>query len=567
MRASSSVKICALAVLAGVVAARGDDSTSLNFADGTASSGILFKHMAHRSEQKRLPEVMGTGVILADFNRDGAPDVVLINSGKLGSPTRPRGAENRLYLNDGEGRFTDATEPWGLPSPGYGMGGTAGDFDNDGWVDLFLTTVSGPNVLLRNTSSGFVDVTATAGITQGDGWATSAGFLDAEGDGNLDLWVVNYLVYEPDSLPCFYGQIRVYCTPDLYGDLPGTLWRNKGDGTFTDASEEIASKAGNGLALAIGDIDLDGDPDVYVANDNDPNHLWINDGHGGFAERGLPMGVAVSETGNGQAGMGVDMSDVDDDGRVDLAVTNFQDETTNIYVQKLAGLFQDVSEVIGVGRTARSRLSFGIDFFDADNDGDEDLLVANGHIWDNAERIGGGIDFAQLNTLYELADGRFRDVSAAAGPALQGEHVSRGLAIADLDGDGGLDFVISNLDGPPQVALNRSSGRGNFIVLWLEGARANRSAVGARVVARVGDRIIRRQVLGAGSYLSLSDRRVHLGLGTAQAVDNLTVHWPGSEPQTIEGLRANHFYHLVEGQEPRIFAPGAEVIPPPPAAD
>jgi enediyne biosynthesis protein E4 len=536
----------------------------LRFEDGTRASGIDFHHAPNRSPLRLMPEIIGSGLVLADFNRDGAVDVVLVNSGQLGAAGRPAGAENRLYVNDGKGRFRDATAEWGLPSPGYGMGVSAGDFDNDGWTDLFLTTFEGPDTLLRNEQGRFVDVTRKAGIVPDGQWSTSAGFFDLEGDGDLDLWVVRYVRYDRrDALPCYYSGVRVYCTPLVFEGLPSRLLRNNGNGTFTDVSRSLRTAPGKGLALVIGDVDQDGDADVFVANDSTANHLWLNEGAGRLRETAMMAGVALSEMGSEQAGMGADMSDVDGDGRLDLAVTNFQGETTSIALQGEGGVFQEVSDAVGVGETARARLKFGIDFFDADNDGDEDLLVANGHIEDNIAVFTRNVGFEQQNTLYEHLEGsRFRDVSDLAGPALQDKQVSRGLATGDLNGDGLLDFVVTNNGGVAQVGINACPRPGRFLSLWLEGRKANRSAIGARVVARAGGRTLVRQVHGASSFLSMCDPRVHLGVGSAAAVDELTIYWPGTAPQVLRGLQAGRHYRVVEGQPAVAYEPGAAVIPP-----
>jgi enediyne biosynthesis protein E4 len=561
-RAGAAASLALLTLAAAPPAA--PPSASLRFEDGTRASGIDFHHAPNRSPLRLMPEVLGSGVVLADFNRDGAVDVLLVNSGQLGAVARPAGAENRLYINDGKGHFRDATVEWGLPSPGYGMGAAAGDFDNDGWTDLFLTTFDGPDTLLRNDHGRFVDVTRQAGIVQDGRWSTSAGFFDLDGDGDLDLWVVRYVRYSPrDALPCYHNGARVYCTPLVFEGLPSRLLRNNGNGTFTDVSSTLRAPLGKGLALLIGDIDQDGDADVFVANDSTANHLWLNEGAGRLREAAMMAGVALSEMGSEQAGMGADMSDVDGDGRLDLAVTNFQGETTSIYLQGERGVFQEVSDAVGVGEAARARLKFGIDFFDADNDGDEDLLVANGHIEDNVGAFTRNVSFEQPNTLYEHLEGSlFRDVSALAGPALQDRQVSRGLATGDLNGDGLLDFVVTNNGGTAQVGINACPRPGRFVSLWLEGRKANRSAIGARVVARVGARTLVRQVHGASSYMSMCDPRIHLGLGSAAAVDELTIHWPGSSPQVLRGLPAGRHYHVVEGQPPVAYEPGAAVIPP-----
>lgn len=540
--------------------------TKIRFDDGTAGSGINFRHAPARTADKWMPQTLGSGVAIVDINRDGAPDVVLINSGAMGVPERPAEARNRLYLNNGKGKFTDATEAWKLPSTGYGMGVAVGDFDNDGWPDLFLTTYDGHDQLLKNTGRELVDVTTQAGVVSNGKWSTSAGFFDLENDGDLDLYVVRYVVYTPDSaVKTYRNGIQIYSTPLLYEAVPDRLLRNEGNGTFTDisAAAGLTAAARKGLALAIGDIDLDGDADIYVANDSNPNQLWINDGKGGLKDIAVLSGVAYSEAGAEEGSMGADFSDYDGNGLLDIVCPNFQNETTAIYHQESPLLFRELSDAIGVGQTARARLKFGVDFFDADNDGDEDLLVANGHIEDNIDQNSNGITFAQQNTLYEnLANGKFQDISAVAGAALFDKQVSRGLATADLDGDGDLDFVVNNNGGTAQVGINNTPGGGNFVGLWLEGVQANRSAIGARVVAKIGSRTIQRQVMGALSYLSVSDLRLNFGVGEAQKIDELTIYWPGGRPQVIRDLKVGSAYHLVQDGSPEPFLPGAAPIPP-----
>lgn len=538
----------------------------LNFVDAGPASGIDFVHVAGRGEQKWMPEIMGSGVALVDFNRDGAPDVLLVNSGTLGVEQRPASARSRLYLNDGRGRFTDVTDAWGLPSRGYGMGVAVGDFDNDGFPDLFLTHFDGQDLLLRNRGDGFEDVTAAAGIRSDGRWSTSAGFLDHDRDGHLDLFVVRYLDYPLEDVPrSFRNGMAIYPTPLQYLGVADRLWRNDGSGRFSDVSAEVGLDAsvGKGLALAIGDLDLDGAQEVYVANDTDANQLWTGTSQSRWRDIAQLAGCAYDEHGREDGSMGADFSDFDDSGLPAIAVSNFQLEVTSIYRQHAPLVFNEVSDRVGVGRTSRQRLSFGIDFFDADNSGHEDLLVANGHIEDNIHLNSDSVTFAQPNSLYRnLGNGRFSDVSLEAGEALAAVQVSRGLATADLDGDGALDFVVNNNGDRAQIAFNRSPGIGNFVVLWLEGSRMNRSAIGARAVARIGGRSISREVMGAQSYLGMSDFRLHFGLGEAERIEELVVHWQGGESQRFEDVSHGGFYHLREGGELTPFIPGAAQLPP-----
>ncbi|MEP6703210.1 MAG: CRTAC1 family protein [Acidobacteriota bacterium] len=533
--------------------------TKIRFADSTQQSGVQFRHVPTRTNEKWMPETIGSGVVTADFNRDGAPDIVLVNSGVVWSAERGPDAGNKLFINDGHGKFTDKTAEWKLPSTGYGMGAAAGDFNNDGWLDLFLTSFDGNNRLLKNTGTGFEDVTDVSGVKSDGKWATSAGFADFDSDGDLDLFVVRYVDYDRTATASYRNRIPVYATPVAFDATPDQLWRNDGNGKFTDftAQSGLTDNNGKGLALALGDIDADGDVDAYVANDTSPNSLWINDGKGNFRDVAPLAGAAYSEVGKEEGSMGADFSDTDSNGFMDIVVTNFQEENASIYSQTQRLLFAEISDAVGVGQSSRARLKFGVDFFDADNDGDEDLLIANGHIEDNIDQNSSSVTFAQQNLLLEnLGTGKFADISNSSGPALADKQVSRGLATGDLDGDGDLDFVITNNGGTAQIAFNETIDKGSFVVLWLEGLH-NKCAIGARLVAKIGERTIERQVMGSQSYLSMSDLRVHFGLATAQQIDELTIYWPGGDKQVIASVAAGKFYSIREGDAPVEFVPGA----------
>jgi len=536
-----------------------------SFVEEAVKRGVDWTHRPSRTTKKLMPEILGSGVAVTDFNRDGAPDIFLVGGGTLGTSERGASAKDRIFLNDGSGAFTDATDAWGLESSGYGMGVAVGDYDGDGWVDVFLTGHDGSERLLRNTGSSFEDRTAASGITSAKTWSTSAGFFDADGDGDLDIYVARYVEYPVKSaLKCFHNERHIYCSPALFEAMPDKLLRNNGDGTFTDVSVEsgVAAHPGKGLAITIGDVDWDGDQDVFVANDITRNLLFLSDGGGSFEEVGRTAGIAYDETGRAAAGMGADLSDPDRNGMQDIVCTNFQGETSNIYLQKPAKVFRDRSYSLGVGNSGQQRLSFGVDFFDLDNDGDEDLFVANGHIDDGIGAASDTITFAQQNSLFVLEDdGRFRDISDLAGESLGMVEVSRGTATADLDGDRRLDLVVTNNAGPVRILLNRTETSSDAVVLWLEGKAPNRSAIGARVDGRTEEGTIRREILGASSYLSQNDFRVHLGLGGAASFEQIAILWPDGTEQVVKELAAG-FYHIVQGSAPAAFTPGAAVLGP-----
>ena len=540
----------------------------LAFTTVTAPWTEVLVHHAGRTDAKWLPEILAGGVALLDVDRNGALDILLADGGALAGETASN-VGPRLLLGTATGTFEDASAAWGLTHAGYGMGIAAGDVDGDGWVDIYLTTYDGHDRLLHNDEgTGFSDVTEAWGLRP-SGWSTSAAFADIDDDGDLDLYVVRYVVYDLEqAIKCWFRAIHIYCEPGMYTPLPDMLWRNDGD-HFTDISvaSGIAAHAAKGLAIATGDFDDDGDIDFYVADDTSRNLLLLGDGSGAFEEVGIKSGVALSELGREEASMGVAVSDSNADGRWDLAVTNFQAEPTSLYVRSQGGHYRERSDAAGIGASARARLSFGIEWLDADNDGLEDLLTANGHIADNVETYREKVGFAQRNSLYRrVGDGQFEDVSDTSGPGLLHVAVSRGLAVGDLDADGGLDYVVVNNNAQAQVVRNTTQNRGHWLSLWLEADSSRRSAgrspIGAVVTATLEHGKLRREVRGASSYLSVSDRRVHLGLGSATQVEELEIRWPDGQVQSLGVVKADAHLHIVQGQAPVAYKPGREIIRP-----
>ena len=526
------------------------------FSEEAASRGIDFQHRSGHAERHLLPEIMGGGAGLVDVDNDGDLDLYLVQSGRVAVPAADRPA-NRLYLNRGDGRFEPAADANGAGDPGYGMGVAVGDYDNDGDVDLYVTNY-GPNALLRNDGDGrFEDVTAVAGVGD-DGWSTAAAFLDLDLDGHLDLFVVNYLNWSPDiEQDCYESAFFVtYCSPAVY-DAPAMdrLYRNNGDGTFTDitfpAGLDVAF--GNGLGVAGVDFDDDGLLDVFVANDTMVNQLWLNrpsdDGELRFEDEAVLWGCALDEHGIAKAGMGVAAADVDDDGDSDLLVVNLERQSDSFFRNE-GDHFADATRQMGLGAASRRYTRFGVALADFDNDGRLDLYEANGNVQQSEPAPGDG--YAQPNTLYRgaLDDGaaRFEEVQpqGGVGPALV--HTSRAAAVGDVDGDGGLDLVVANRDAAPYLLINRAE-RGNWV--RFRALAAGRDAHGAGVSATVGNARQRRDVQPAASYLAANEPLVHFGLGGAGMARDVVVRWPGGEREAFGDFAAGAEYALIRGNGAR----------------
>jgi hypothetical protein len=510
-------------------------------------AGIDFVHHSGHDGRHYLPEIMGGGAALFDFDNDGYLDLYLVESGNLSDPAA--GGGNRLYRNRGNGTFEDVTQQSGAGIRGYGMGVTAGDFDNDGFTDLYVTNY-GANVLLKNDGHGhFVDVTAKAGVASA-GWSTSAAFVDFDGDGRLDLFVVHYLNWRRSAeVECFsLTGVPDYCSPASY-DLPSasTLYHNNGDGTFTDVSARagFTSAVGNGLGVVAGDFDGDGRIDIVVANDRTPTQLWLNQGGGRFRESALTMGCALDQDGIAKSGMGVDAVDVDDDGDLDLLVVNLDGESDSFF-RNQGKFFVDDTVTVGLRTPSRPFTRFGTALRDFDNDGYLDLYEANGRVGRQSE-VYSSDPYAEPSLLFRgFAGPRFEEVKPRGGTRSLLVASSRAAAFGDIDNDGGIDVVVVNRDSRPFLLHNVVKARGHWTMLRVL-EEHGRDALGAEVTMKVGSRTIRRDVRAALSYLASNDPRVHVGLGQESVARSVTVRWPDGTRESFGDVPADRITILRRG--------------------
>ncbi len=527
-------------------------ASRIRFVDVVKSAGLRFRHYSGASPEKYVIETMGSGAAFLDYDGDGWLDIFLVNGGAVPGYPAPGPVRHALYRNLGNGRFRETTAEAGVGGNGhYGMGAAAADYDGDGHTDLFVTAFT-RNALYRNRGDGaFEEVTERAGVAGGM-WSSSAAFLDYDRDGDLDLFVARYVDFDysrnricGDS----FRKIRGYCHPDVYDGLTNLLYRNNGDGTFADVSQAsgIAGHVGKGLGVVAADLDQDGWIDLYVANDSVRNFLFRNRGDGTFEENGVRAGVAYDEGGRPQAGMGTAAGDFDGDGRLDLIVTNLDHEYNNLY-RNTGSLFVDVAYATGFGAPSLPFVGWGTEWFDMENDGDLDVLVVNGHVVDNVALLRPGSRYPQPKLLFENLGGRMREVSAKHGSALSAPRVSRGAAFGDYDNDGDVDVLVLNLGGAPQLLRNDGGNRGGWISLALEGVKSPRDAIGTRVQATVAGRTLTRYLAGGGSYLSSSDHRIHIGLGTAERADRIEIAWPSGVVDVLENVASGRFYRVREGK-------------------
>ncbi|GAB6186736.1 CRTAC1 family protein [Thermopirellula anaerolimosa] len=526
-------------------------TTAVRFTDVTASSGITFVHTDGSSGRHYIMEAMSAGLAVFDYDNDGDEDLYLLNGAPLPGTVVEVPPRNALYRNNGDGTFTDVTEQAGVGDPGFGLGVTAGDYDGDGFLDLYLNNF-GPNVLYRNNGNGtFTDVTETSGTANGTKVGAGCAFFDMDADGDLDLYVANYVKFDPAThrAPIVQGVV-FYPGPLEHDPEPDTLYRNHGDGTFTDVSEEagIAAHAGTGMGMICFDADGDGRTDVFVANDGMANFLFLNRGDGRFDEVGGMFGVAYDLAGLPQASMAPDVGDYDNDGWLDLIVTSYENESAMLYRNFEGRYFLDMSRRCGLDRATLPHVTWGAPWADFDNDGDLDLFIACGHTEDNIQQRYPDGRYREPNlVLINLGDGRFADVSAECGPEPPVVEASRGAGVADLDNDGDLDVVVLNSRRAPTILRNDSPPGNHWLQLSLRGEPPNRFAVGAKVAVTCGGRTQFQEVHSGRGYQSHWGFRLHFGLGGNTSADRIEVTWPSGKKERFQNAAADRHWTLQEG--------------------
>lgn len=529
--------------------------TNWQFIDATEKAGLSsFTHITGANGRYLLPETMGAGVGVFDYDQDGWPDIVLVNGGRWENNTLPA---LTLYRNLADGTFEEVTEVAGLhTTSAFGMGVSIGDYDNDGDGDIFLSTV-GRNLLFENEGGRFKKGGGQAGLADANSWSTAAVWFDADLDGWLDLYVGNYVVWSTstDRFCSTDGKTKQYCTPELYEGEAGRFYHNNRDGTFSDWTERagFAASPGKTLGAVPLDVNRDGWPDLALANDTQRDELYLNDGDGTFTERGVVSGMAFDENGRPRAGMGIDTGVIDQGPEPSIVIGNFSKEMLGVYRHTLQGRFQDRSSVSKIGLPSLLTLTFGLKLLDVDLDGDLDLFTANGHIIPQVNAHGDGITYRQPPHLF-LNDGAgsFVDVAADISVFKQ-KVVGRGTATFDYDRDGDLDLLLTENGGKVFLYENTAADMGRpFVTVSVEGNTSNRSGYGTQLVAKIGDTLQYRTIRSGMSYLSHSESIASFGLGVVQSVDTLVVNWPSGMSDTLRGIEANSVLHLIEGMEPLI---------------
>jgi hypothetical protein len=527
------------------------------FVDITQKSGVNFRYQASHTSKKYLIETMGPGVAVFDYDNDGRLDIFLVNGAPLDDPT-PLGTIpkksgsmfwNRLYHQKADGTFEDVTQKAGLQGEGYGMGVAVGDYDNDGYEDLFVTGFGGNHLYHNNGNGTFTDVTAKAGVG-GSGWSTSAAWVDLDGDGYLDLVVLRYLDWDFSDVWCGEHRegYRAYCHPENFKAVSPLVYHNHGDGTFTEVAAKLGlAKPAKGLGVAFEDYDKDGHLDLFFANDSMLEYLYHNKGDGTFEEVGLTAAVAADADGRTYAGMGVDFADYRNTGWPSLLVTDLANQRYSLYENNRDGSFNYVSQETGIGKMTLLHSGWGVRFFDYDNDGWKDLMIAQGHDLDTIELTAPTLRYREHLLLAHNDHGKgFTDVSSESGEVFRQNWVGRGLAIGDLDNDGRLDAVVTTNDGPAYVLHNEILTTNHWLLLKLVGHKSNRDAIGAQIKMVTGDGPQYAMVTTAGSYLSSGDKRVHFGLGKQTQVSTIEIRWPSGITQTLTDVRADQILQIDE---------------------
>ena len=531
-----------------------DADTDIQFVDVTQEAGIHWQHVDGRSGQKYFMETLGSGAAFFDYDGDGDADLYFVNGAPLPGYASQEIPTNCLYQNNGDGTFTEVTEEAGVGDTGYGHGCAVGDYNNDGKLDLYVTNY-GTNRLYRNNGDGtFTEVAESAGVTESR-WSTSCAFADYDRDGNLDLYVVNYIVFDLDENPwCGLKEkgIRAYCEPDNFIAQSDTLYRNNGDGTFTDVTKTsgIYNTTGKGLGVVWGDYDNDGALDIYVANDSTENLFYRNNGDGTFEEVGFMVGVALSEDGAAENGMGTAFGDWNNDGWLDLTVTNYALQTNTLYHNDADGFFTDATATTKTAQLTYPYLGWATAFIDYDNDGYQDLFVANGHLHENLAAIELEGTYGQRNLLFRNNyDNTFTEVSETLGPGMKLADVSRGATFADYDLDGDIDIVVTNSNTPPRLLRNDGGNRKNWLQIRLTATNGSTDAIGARVKITTEKLTQTREVRSGDGYLSQQDLTLHFGIGDYEQVDSIEVQWQSGKKQLIRSVQANQVLSLEENTD------------------
>jgi len=526
--------------------------------DITASTGIHFEHLS-TSDQRYIVEAMSGGVALIDYDGDGYPDIYFTNAPSVEMGMAGKKARSALFHNNHDGTFTDVTDKAGVGYPCWAMGVAVGDYNNDGKPDLLVTCFGGV-ILYRNNGNGtFTDVTKQAGLSSDTGWATGATFGDYDSDGYADLFVADYVDFHLDDLPkfgsaktCQYHDVAVQCGPAGLKGYRDYLFHNNRDGTFSEVAKQAGvddPKGFYGLTSVFTDIEANGHPDLFVTNDGEPNFLYRNDGEGRFTNVAEEVGIAVNQDGLEQANMGLAMGDFEHKGRFSIVITHFSDQYATLFRNDGEMNFTDASYIAGIAASTRPYVGWGNAFIDIENSGWADYFMVNGHVYPQVNTSGIGVKYREPKQLFQnLRNGKFRDISINVGPAIQIPQVSRGLAVGDLFNDGHLELVVENLEGAPMILRTEGGEHNHFVSLSLHGVKSNRLALNARVRITAGDLVQTDEVRSGGSYISQSDLRLHFGLGQHDRIDSIEIFWPSGAKETLKPLPVDRFVTVTEGR-------------------